>query len=487
MFAIFHPPADGVPRQAAVLICPPWGWDEVASYRSRRTWADDLAQRGHPTLRIDFPGSGDSGGTPTSPDRVGAWTAAVVAATRWLADSTEGGRITVIGLGLGGLVAGRSLAHGAQIDDLILWASPTTGRALLRQQRAFAELQSRDLAAGEVAEALPDGGLEIGGFLQSAETIAALGEVDLRAIAPGPLRRLLLLERDGIAVDARLGGHFSEAGVEVSTAPGVGWEAMCFHPEQYRPPLEVFDRVAAWIDSTTGSPTAKPDLSSSPRITWHGESHSEFAIDSIALRETALWRDAPFGGFFGVLSEGVDVPRSDLCAVFLNAGAIRRIGPNRLWVEAGRRWAASGVPTVRVDVEALGDADGDATMYADLSRFYTPNRGPQVTAILDALEASGAGSRFILIGLCAGAYSAFTAAALDDRVIGAIAINPRILIWDPTLLDRRDAALVKRVFEPGSWRRILRGQTSIAAVLAIARAALGQIGRVASEIAGRVR
>src|SRR4029079_7961263 len=85
VFAWFHPAAAGVTPGAAVLILPPWGWDEVTSYRARRAWAEQLATGGHPTLRIDLPSAGDSGGSPDDPDRVEAWTTAAVEAARWLA------------------------------------------------------------------------------------------------------------------------------------------------------------------------------------------------------------------------------------------------------------------------------------------------------------------------------------------------------------------------------------------------------------------
>ena len=41
----------------AVLLCPPFGREDAASYRSRREWADSLAAAGMPALRFDFPGT----------------------------------------------------------------------------------------------------------------------------------------------------------------------------------------------------------------------------------------------------------------------------------------------------------------------------------------------------------------------------------------------------------------------------------------------
>ena len=490
VFGMFHAPADEFSTKAAVLILPPWGWDEVASYRSRRTWAERLAEGGHPTLRIDFPGSGDSAGAPGDPARLEAWTASVVAGARWLAGTAPSGRVAVIGLGLGGLIAGHALAAGAPIDELVLWAAPTHGRTFLREQRAFGKLQRDRYGPPEgAADALPDGWLEIGGFVQSAETIAAIEKLDLREMHFGTLQRVLLLGRDGLSVDVGLQRRLEAAGADVTVAPGDGWGGMCFHPERYQPPLDVFRRVSDWLAATTRpAPRLRAALPASTGQVAEGL--ARLTIGGVSIRETPLRGDDLPGGFFGILAErpAPAAPAvADLCAVFLNAGAVRRTGPNRMWVEAARHWAARGMPTVRVDLEGIGDAGGDAAMYFDVGTFYTPTRKAQVTAILDALAARGLGPRFVLIGLCAGAYSAFDAAASDARVVTALAVNPRILVWDPAILERRNAFVVREVLELGSWQRILNGETSPARVLQIGRAAAVEAPRAALRYASRLR
>ena len=162
--------------------------------------------------------------------------------------------------------------------------------------------------------------------------------------------------------------------------------------------------------------------------------------------------DQPFGRSFAIVADAEAASRSDLCAVFLNAGAVRRIGPNRTWVEAGRRWAARGVPSARIDFEGIGESDGDAAMFVDVGRFYTQDHGVHLGAVLDALEARGAGPRFVLVGLCAGGYWAFNAAAQDDRVVSAVVLNPRALVWVPDLDERREARQIQRVLEPNTWQ-----------------------------------
>jgi hypothetical protein len=70
--AQLHAPA-GTAQPTAVLIAPPWGWDAVASHRSLRAWAAQLAGAGHFALRIDFPASGESGGDPGDAGRLAGW------------------------------------------------------------------------------------------------------------------------------------------------------------------------------------------------------------------------------------------------------------------------------------------------------------------------------------------------------------------------------------------------------------------------------
>jgi dienelactone hydrolase len=489
VFATFHRTPRGAASGTAVLLCPTWGWDEVTTYRSRREWAERLARDGHPTLRIDLPGSGDSAGTPTDPDQVEAWRRAISGAAAWLADSPGVARVAAIGLGLGGLVAGAAVAAGAPIDDLVLWAAPVRGRAFLREQRAFAALQSSRLGFSDehAPGLLPSDWLEIGGFVLTSETMAAIDRLDISEIVPGRLQRALLLGRDRLPVEDVLGKHLRASGVEVITAPGDGWEAMCFHPERYEPPLGVFDQVTAWLAAAAPASDARAAAAAPASPDSRAADHAELVVGPAAIRETPMGHDGAIGGSFGILAEPAEASGTELCAIFLNAGAIRRIGPNRMWVEAARRWAARGVPTFRADVEGIGDAEGDAAIYANVERFYTPDRERQVQAIMDVLEARGLGPRFVLIGLCAGAYSAVHTAAVDDRVIAAIALNPRVLVWDPDLMTRRDARLVKRLLEPGSWRRILSGETEPSRILEIGRIAAAQASRTVLASPARVR
>ena len=122
VFSILHEPEQRGPLRP-VLLLPPFGWEDMCSYRSRREWAQHLARNGRSVLRIDLPGSGDSYGSPRDAGLVREWLDAVAGAARWLAGECSVESVAVVGIGVGGLLACAASREGAPIDELILWLS----------------------------------------------------------------------------------------------------------------------------------------------------------------------------------------------------------------------------------------------------------------------------------------------------------------------------------------------------------------------------
>jgi alpha-beta hydrolase superfamily lysophospholipase len=453
VFARYDAPRER--SRTSVLLLAPFGWEETCSYRSRRAWARRLAADGHTALRIDLPGTGDSAGGPRDPGRLDDWTEAIATAARWLAADSPSGHCTAIGLGLGGLLAWNATLEGAPIHDLVLWNVPSSGATLVREFRAFSRLEASRLRRlnPDLKDDRTDGdeSLMAAGFVLTPEAVSELKAVDLtaRPLPAATGRRVLLIGRDGLAPDPKLRAAAERSGAAVDDAPGTGWSAMMAVPVTAEPPWQTIDAVAAWLER--GEPVADVPAS---------QGRSEVAvvapltIDGRAITETPLICN----GADGILCEPADHQgSSDLTILLLNAGAIRRIGPNRMWVELARRWAARGVASVRLDLAGIGDADGADGFGGDEARFYGPEFVEQLRGVMDAIQTRRGTTRFGCLGLCSGAYWSLHAALEDDRMDAAFMLNPLALLWDEALPTRRDASKVRKLTRLVTYRRVLRG------------------------------
>lgn len=447
------------PTGLAVLLVPPFGWDEQSTYRARRTWARALAAEGHTALRVDLPGTGDSAGAARDPDLAAAWTAAVADAIAWLRGTPGISRVAVIALGLGGLL---TLAAGGA-DELILWGVPARGRNLLREVKAFGRLELSQ--TGEKPGEIPEGELRAGGHVLTAETAAAVGGLDaaelLRGGAP---RRALVLGRDGVEPDAALVAALTAAGAAVEAGDGEGWGAAMAGPQYALPPHAAIARTVWWLASVP-MPAAIAD----PPAPADAPDGLELEVGGARVRETALTFEAAGADLFGVLAEPLDRPGGPGTAVLLNAGAIRHIGPNRMAVEAARRWAAAGIPTLRLDLRSIGEADGADEPYDADAGFYVPELTEQALAALDELAARGLPPRFFLTGLCSGSYWALHAGLADERVRGMLLLNPKVFFWDEDIGPRRELRRALSVLTPAGFRALLRAERPRARLLELLR------------------
>lgn len=448
-------------RRAPVLLCPAFGWEEMCSYRGRRVWAQTLARAGHPTATFALPGTGDSGGAPRDPGQLEAWTAAVAQSAGWLAEVGGADRVAAIGIGFGGLLAYRALAAGAPIEDLILWGVPARGRSWLHEQRAYARLVASRRPEDHRPEADLEGDNEYIGFLLSDETAREIEQMRLTQLDVKDLRdrRVLLLGRDGMAPDKRLREHLEQGGAAVSVQDTDDYATLMLDPQEARAPEVTIAKTIAWL-SDAAAPRRPADgrrsrgalalERSSIVLPWNGQ----------AIRETPLSLEGPDGEIFGVLSESAEAEPAPVCAVWLNGGALRHTGPNRAWVEAARRWAGRGVRTVRVDLPGIGDSEGAEGCVSN-PHLYTPSRTHQTLAILEQLSELGLANKFVLGGLCSGAYWSLHGALADERVAGVLLINLYAFYWSEALVAERETSGSLTALRGYGWRRLAHRDLTI--------------------------
>ncbi len=362
--------------------------------------------------------------------------------------------MTAVGIGLGGLLAYEAAAR-RDLEDVVLWATPGRGRRFVRELVAFSAHETARIVEAGAPEPppLPDGWLAPGGFLLSPQTVADLSAVDLRERPLPGSARVLLLDRDGVKPDAELGAAIVEAGAELTVGSGAGYAAMLTDPDQSHAPREVFELTRAWLER--GQPAAV-----APATAREADAGgAELRVEGVRERPFLLTR--PEGRLAGIVAEPAAGAPAPLTAVFLNAGSIRRVGPHRLWVDTARRWAEQGVRSLRLDVEGIGDSDGDEDLFNDVGHFHEQRFVDQTRAALDELQAAGLGDRFLLVGLCSGAYWAFHALLADDRAAAALMFNPRVVYWDENLEIVRELRRTRLLTRAVTWKRVLRGDVSL--------------------------
>lgn len=117
-------------------------------------------------------------------------------------------------------------------------------------------------------------------------------------------------------------------------------------------------------------------------------------------------------GRFGVLHEPQQA--SPVVFVLLNAGAVHRQGPFRLYVHLARRLSRLGIASFRFDQAGIGDA------------VLAAERPPQalIGEALDRLAAHTGCHDFVVGGICSAADAAWQLALNDTRVRGVLLLDP---------------------------------------------------------------
>jgi pimeloyl-ACP methyl ester carboxylesterase len=466
-----HPPAADV-RRRPVLVVPPWGWEEVASYRARRDWAMSLAEAGHPTLRFSLPATGNSSGAPTDPDLLRTWVEGVRVAAARLSDLCHGEPVAALGLGLGGLLA-LAAAADSPIVEAALWGAPQSGSTFVREMRAFSMMEQLP----ETGEGIPASWLEAGGFVLTDETIATLKDLTAH-VGEGDLRRALLLGRGAAPASKKVEEALAAAAVEVTVDVGPGWQNFIETPEVAELPTVVAGRFEDWLHQDESSDrhfgVELPDPVARTTV----------EIDGVAIREEARFVDADWGRAFVVSSAPAEGDGNGPAAVFLNAGAVSTAGPNRMWVEISRTAAGFGISSVRLDLQGVGEADGEVAGALRGPVYNQSRYGGQVREILGELPDLIERDEFVPIGLCAGARNAFQA-AFEPAVREVIMVNGSAIHWSDDLPARREALLdMSRDLQERRLHRALHGEIPLAHLGPFLRSLTVKVGR---DLVGRVR
>jgi len=163
------------------------------------------------------------------------------------------------------------------------------------------------------------------------------------------------------------------------------------------------------------------------------------------MKETVL-RFGPNKGLMGILTNPDNCLADSPVAVILNAGITHRVGPFRLHVHLARRLAAQGFRVLRLDLSGRGDSQIRIGKQSNEERAKL-----DVQDAFDCLAEKLGVSKFVLIGLCSGAFDSHQVSVNDDRVVGAVFMDG-IVFRTPGFYLRNSL----RFLRPRYWRNAIK-------------------------------
>ena len=137
-------------------------------------------------------------------------------------------------------------------------------------------------------------------------------------------------------------------------------------------------------------------------------------------------------------------------------------------VELAREMASRGYLAFRLDAGGLGESRV-ARPGVPENRIYTKDSVADVQHAMTLIGEMRGATRFILVGLCSGAYLAYHTAIVDPRVAGQALISPFAFEWEegdsvsPTMRKpfRSTRFYVRALRDYKVWLRALRGDVDL--------------------------
>jgi pimeloyl-ACP methyl ester carboxylesterase len=448
-FGWFHPAKTARANDTAVLICPGLLKDAMLAHCSLRLLADRLAAAGYSTLRFDYPGTGDSCDENVSRDggHWPAWRRSVHRAADWLRAQTGAQRLVLCGMRLGASLATLEAAERADVEALLLLEPITDGVSYLRQLVLEAELVN-----GEAADR--SRGIELRELKLSPATLDDLQSIDLASVAPSPSLKVAIFARTANKTIAACAQSWAARGIDVAQPGWQGLEPLVRHNILEEDRLADFSAVLDWM-KLAAPPRAGVDVSAVPAAELHPPGCVETAIQ--------FGDDGRLAGVLCLPDTGSPTRTVIMC----NAGRDPHYGAARVNVALARKLAPLGIGSFRIDFAGLGDSVGPRGREEILSPVFQIDRLADIQAAIDVLEKKDL-PNVTVQGLCSGAYHAFQAALVDERIKELVLVNlPMFSLPRGDVLDfiehQKISPLhyVQKLLRPGSWLTFLKGRSHV--------------------------
>ena len=457
-FAWVHRPASA--NGVGLVIVPPFGFEAVCAHRSMRHLAGQAVEAGITVVRLDLDGTGDSAGDDRDGERWEAWLSSIDEACALLRAAGVQ-RLVLAGIRLGATLAMQAGLRRRDIDAVVAIATVANGKAYLRETRLLQ--RALDLAPAPAATAA-DATPEIVGFAMTEETRASIAAIDLMQMHACPAPAVLLIDRDDFPSQEALAERLRAQGASVEQESLPGFVEMMLDPHRSSVPEQIVDASVAFT-----ARFAVPAFSDSAQVSAAAFSPSaRLAHAGSVVLEEAVHLDA---SLFGIASRPPS-GNTRRAVILLNAGAVGRIGPNRMHVTLARQLAARGDLALRLDLSGMGDSPPRAR--TDENVVYSENAVTDVGVAVHWARNQGA-AEVVAVGLCSGAYHAYRAALAGQGIDRVVMVNPLTFNYVPgmplELSDSHITAEARRygnsIRSASSWMKLLRGEVQVGVAAAV--------------------
>ena len=451
LFAWHHPAREDVRRGAAVVLCPPLGFEHACVYRTWRVLAEQLSSLGFDAFRFDYESTGDSADGPDAPGGPDAWLKSIDRVVDEARERARTGAVALVGVRLGATLALKAAAARGGVDRLVLWSPFRTGRAYLRELRALEHFSRQDYVPEPVAA--PD--IHAAGYTTTATAADALETWDLHTLSTRPAQDVLLADRDDHPQDRALAACLTRLGARVTEVrlPGLG--GMLMQPALSVVPQSALESIASWLCEWAIPPAISP---LDPT-----REHSSAISFGAGYSERAL-HFGPADGIFGVLTMPDRVDAGAPAILLLNTGAEHHIGPNRMYVSLAREWAARGRVVLRYDLRGIGDSPPPPG--AEPNIVVPAHALDDMRAAIALVRTWAPAVRIVAAGLSSGGWLSFLGAREGLSLDAVVAINPPLYLRDgpaglERLGERNDITRYQRSLrDPSKWVKAVRGRAA---------------------------
>ena len=402
----------------AVLMLGAIGYEELCLRATWRSLAQAISDSGLACLRFDYPGQGDAH-EAADVQGLDDWFDTIREAAQLLRRASGCERLILLGQGLGGTLALKLAEELAPVVASVLMAPVGNGKRYLRELSAWTRIVSDRIGIGTDPD--DDTRCAVAGLRIAPGRLPAIATLGTGALSQAPSEQVLLLSRPGHGGDAALAEALASLGAAVTQRDYDGYETLTTDPTAARPPKATIARIVEWIAERAAAAGPAPTGIRAPVQTGPAKG---LLGDGFVERPI---RFGPDGRLFGVLCEPLGQSAREPI-VFVNAGRDYHIGWARVSVSQARAFAQHGVASLRFDASSVGDsgiaADGPEEI------LYSQAQIDDVRLAIDAMQARGFDAP-VLIGRCSGAYAAFHAAVVDERIRRLVIVNNERFVWDP--------------------------------------------------------